>query len=190
MNLRRSLLAALTMAVFLQRAVAAPALGPLGGSVETIAKMSFSGLSVEDANASGSLRWAAWGDGPAGSQTVRLALLDAAGTRTAALWATAWPNAYGAGLRPTPEWQFAGHQVMAITMQFGAAAEQIDVYGLDTKNQPVRLAEKLGAAIGWAVDSSGDLILIVYSMPDSALVPACFGWNPATSQLAPASCPG
>jgi hypothetical protein len=190
MNLPRSLFVAFTMAVFLQRAVAAPALGPLGGSVETISKMPFSGLNIEAANSSGSLRWAAWGEGPAGSQTVRLALLDTAGTTTTALWATAWPDAYGAALRPTPEWQFAGHQLMAITMQFGAAAEQIDIYGLDEKNQPVRLAEKLGAAIGWAADSSGDLILIVYSMPDSALVPACFGWNPATSQLSPASCPG
>jgi hypothetical protein len=190
MNLRRVLFVALSMAVILQRALAAPALGPLGGKVETISKMPFSGLNIEDANPSGTLRWAAWGDGPAGSQTVRLALLDPAPSSTMALWATAWPDAYGAALRPTPEWQFAGHQLMAITMQFGAAAEQIDLYGLDARNQPVRLAEKLGAAIGWAVDSSGDLVLIVYSMPDSALVPACFGWNPATSQLAPANCPG
>jgi hypothetical protein len=190
MNLRRSLFMALVMAVFLQQAVAAPALGPLGGSVETISKMPFSGLSIENANASGSMRWAAWGEGPAGSQTVRLALLDTAATSTTALWAMAWPDAYGAALRPTPEWQFAGHQLMAITMQFGAAAEQVDLYGLGAKNQPVRLAEKLGAAISWAVDSSGDLILIIYSTPESALVPACFGWNPATSQLAPANCPG
>jgi len=189
MSVRRSLFMVAAMAVFLQRAVAAPALGPLGGSVEAIAKKPFSGLMIEDANEAGSLRWAAWGEGPAGSQTVRLALLSTASASTTALWATAWPDAYGAALRPTPEWQFADHQIMAITMQFGAAAAQVDLYGLDAKNRPVRLAEKLGAAIGWAVDSSGDLILIVYSMPDSALVPACFGWSPVASQLAPATCP-
>jgi len=177
------------LGLYASPALAAPALGPLGGSVETLAKMPFSGLSMANANFSGSLRWTAWAEGPARSQTVRLALLDTAPITSAAIWATAWPDAYGAGLRPAPEWQFAGHQLMAVTMQFGAAAAQIDFYGLDAKNQPVRLAEKLGAAIGWAVDSSGDLILIVYSMPDSSLVPACFGWNPTTSQLAPATCP-
>jgi hypothetical protein len=189
MKIMRGFFVVLAMAFFSERAVAAPALGPLGGIVVSAARAPFHGLLIEDADKTGLLHWAAWGEGKAGSQTVRLALVNSLyGGR--ALWAMSWPDAYGPGLRPTPEWSFAGHPLLALTMQFGAAAEQIDLYGLDAKNQPVRLAEELGAAIGWSVDATGNLVLIVYSMPASTLVPACFGWNSSANQLTLEACPG
>jgi hypothetical protein len=181
------ILLAVSMLLAVATGQAAPALGPLGSRVIAAAEAPFHGLTIEDADPAGALRWAAWGEGTAGAQMVRLALLNH-GAAGGALWAMSWPDAYDPGIQPTPEWRFAGHPVLALTMQFGAAAEQIDLFGLDSENHPVRLAEKLAAAIGWSVNASGDLVMIVYSLPASALVPACFGWNSSANLLMPVGC--
>ena len=139
------------------------------------------------ANDEGTLRWAAWQLGAPPSQSVRLAFYDATHAPARPLWSVGWPDAYNPLVQATG-WTHAGRPVLALTMQFGAAAQQVDLYGLDAASHPVRMAEMLGAAVGWVVHPDRT-VLIVYQTPVSALVPHCFDWQDRTGQLAEVKCP-
>ena len=132
--------------------------------------------------AGGDARWLLWSTGTGADQAVHLALYR----RAKAAWSTAWPDAYGPRLRLMPEWRHGGQPVLAVTLQFGAAAEQLDLFGLDAKGQPVRLAEKLGAAVGWAAGTDGTPLVILYDAAAGALKPSCYSWK---DELTAAVCP-
>ena len=163
-------------------------LGPLGGPLVQAAGR-FHDLTVTDADAVGARRWAVWSDGAPGDTTTRLALLSIDGARAMPVWRAVWPHAYSPALRPTPEWSFGGRALLAVTFQYGASAEALELYGLDGATSPVRLVEKLSNAVGWTASPSGELLLILYDRPASALVASCYGWNAGTTALRPTRCP-
>ncbi len=163
-----------------------PAPGPVG-DVVTQAALRVHDLAVTAAGSADEHRWAVWSDGAPGDMTTRLALLSVKDAKR--VWSMAWPHAYGPTLRPTPEWSFDGQPVLAVTFQYGAAAQELELYGLDRDHRPVHLAEKLANAVGWTMSASGERLLVLYDRPASALVPACYGWNTAMARLGVTKCP-
>jgi hypothetical protein len=49
------------------------------------------------------------------------------------------------------------------------------------------LARQTAAAVGWTIDSAGNQLVVLYAMPASALVPACFAWT--VGNLTKTACP-
>lgn len=166
-------------------AVAAAPLGPLGDAVAQTAALPAHGLIIIDAEHGGTLRWAAWGARQAGRSTTRLALRDAGAGRAKALWSAAWADAYEPELRLVPQWTYVGRPLLALTMRFGAAARQINLYGIDAGNYPVPVVENLGAEIGWTIAPTGGRFFIVYTTP---IVPTFFAWEAASATVVSEPC--
>jgi hypothetical protein len=145
-------------------------------------------LSIADASDGTGLRWAAWSDRTASSGSVRLVLFDSRKTPAEPVWAKAWPDAYDPQFVQVAPWAHAGHPVYALTMHFGAEAQQVDLIGLDAAGKPVILSEKLGAAIGLVLEAEKAAV-IVYQTPKVALVPDCFEWREASGNLMETPCP-
>jgi hypothetical protein len=142
---------------------------------------------VADAGGGTGLHWAAWSNQAGPSPSVRLALFDTRKSPAEAVWSQSWPGAYDPRFVALTPWVSARHPVYALTMQFGAAAEQVDLFGLDSAGRPARLAEKLGAEIGFIV-AADQSALVVYQTPHVALVPSCYEWSDR-GKLVASACP-
>lgn len=136
-------------------------------------------FSMADAAVRDGGRWGVWEDG--GSDTRISHLVFFAGKKS--VWSVQWQDACNPVLQILPEWQWRGHPVAAVTLQFGAAAVQLVVYGLDDKNQPVWLFEKEAASIGWIINENGQRLLALYNSKPTALKAACYVWNDSTGNL-------
>ena len=146
-------------------------------------------LALADADVDGKARWAFWSEGRLGDTTVQLALFSVDNGRATSIWRAAWPHAYEPVLRPTPEWSYAGRPVLAATFHYGAAAEELELYGLDKAGRPSHLVERLASAVDWTISPSGDLLAVLYDRPASALVATCYGWNGQAAVLKSEPCP-
>jgi hypothetical protein len=153
------------------------------------AAASFHDLTLVDADSSGARRWGVWSVGAPGSSKVELALFRTDEGRATPVWRKEWPNGYAPTLRLTPEWTAKGQPLIAVTFQYGAAAEELSLYTLDAKGQPTLLLEKLSSLANWTTSANGDLLLTLYDRPASALVPSCFAWDDRTAALHPTACP-
>ena len=170
---------------------AAPAFVAPGTSDQLVAQVAgrLHDLALADADVDGKARWALWSEGPPGETTVRLAMFSVDNGRTTSVWRAVWPHAYEPVLRPTPEWSYAGRQLLAATFHYGAAAEELELYGLDKAARPVRLVERLANAVEWTISPSGELLVVLYDRPASALVATCYGWNGQAGVLKSTPCP-
>ena len=175
----------LVSALLSQHAHAAPPdPGPSGDAVRRAA--AFPALSVADAGIEG-LRWVAWADGVPPSSTVRIALIN---TRrgTEPVWSMTVPDAYDPRFLQVAPWTHAGHPVYALTLHFGAAAEQVDLFGVEADGKPAHLASMLGDVIGFAIGLHKASV-VVYSRPDSSvMVPRCYEWQDRRGKLLRAPC--
>ena len=143
----------------------------------------FKEMSIADAGAAG--RWVIWTDGTAPDTTVTLALVS---PDKQAVWSEKWASAYTPTLRPLPEWQHANSAMLAVTMQFGAMAEEVSLFGL-TAGKPVKLTSVLAKAVSWMISREGDLLLVLYNTTKTAhLRPNCYKWDDSLEKLIPRTC--
>ena len=145
-------------------------------------------LSLMDADPQGALRWVAWQEGQADTRVSYLALFQQGKGAALSVWSTGWPDAWAPALQPLSEWRWQGNALLAVTLQFGAAAAQIELFGLDAKNRPVHLAEKTAASVGWKINEAGERLLVLYEPKPTALKASCYGWQGNTGKLMPQSC--
>lgn len=145
-------------------------------------------LSLMDADPQGALRWVVWQEGQADSRVSYLALYQQDKGAASSVWSTSWPDAWSPALQPLSEWRWQGNALLAVTLQFGAAAEQVELYGLDTQNRPVKLAEKTAASVNWKINEAGQRLLVLYEPKPTILKASCYGWQENTGKLVPQSC--
>ncbi|MGY5957112.1 Lipoprotein [Kosakonia sp. BK9b] len=144
-------------------------------------------LSQADNDTDGAQRWVAWEEGTIDARSSHLALYEKnTNGNIQPVWSTAWPDAWAPSLLMLQEWRWHDRPLLAVTLQFGAAAEQVDIYGLDEKQRPQRLAEKTAATIGWKISASGQRLLVLYEAKPTVLKATCYGWQENT--LAVQSC--
>lgn len=136
-------------------------------------------FAMADASGDDGLRWSVWEEGSRDARTSRLALF----TGKKSTWSTQWQDAYNPALQVVPDWQWHGHALAAVTLQFGAAAAQLSAYGLDDKKQPVKLFEKEAASIGWLISGKGQRLLALYDAKPTALEATCYGWDESEGKL-------
>jgi hypothetical protein len=145
-------------------------------------------VSIAEANDNGEMRWATWEDKSDKSKGVYLSLYSIEKKTAKQLWSTSWPDAYRPVMRVLTEWTWHDHPTVAVTMQFGAAAAQVDLYGLDGNNKAIRLAEILTSDIEWAVNKDEDTLLIASDATPNGLKAKCYGWDEASGKLVSKVC--
>ncbi|WP_039055376.1 hypothetical protein [Enterobacter sp. Bisph1] len=136
-------------------------------------------FTMAEASVEDGMRWGIWEEGSSDARTSYLALF----ADKKSIWSTQWQDAYNPALQIVPDWQWHGHAVAAVTLQFGAAAVQLSVYGLDDKKQPVKLFEKDAASIGWLISDKGQRLLALYDAKPTTLVATCYSWNESAGKL-------
>ncbi|MGB8840870.1 MAG: hypothetical protein WCC64_07340 [Aliidongia sp.] len=175
--------------------ILAPVLGIVGQAEETglgptvghLVTEPFHGLQLAVIDPAKALSWAVWGEGSPANQSVHLALFSVA--TDAPLWTDVKAEAYDPGFRLLTDWRQENRPMVAVTFRYGAAAAQIELYGLDATDHPIRLDERLGAEIGWTIDTAGRTLLVIYSQQSGMLQPTCFGWDTGSGKLLPQPCP-
>jgi hypothetical protein len=130
-----------------------------------------------DVDSDKSLRWAVWSEYAAQGMMVKLALVKNTATGPVVLHALERKGAYEPTITRITDWRHGKHPVLAFTYHQGAAAEQVELIGLDTSNQPVQLDQRLGEIVGWAISPQGQTLLGIYARPESRLVPTWYRWN-------------
>lgn len=139
------------------------------------------------ADAHGRLRWQAWELYGRGGKRVHLATVDVRASASAPRLVATWQDAYSPALRQPRGWMRDGRPVAALTFQFGAAAAAVALLTLDAQDRPLRLDERLDAAMDWQDVPDGHDILVLSGRAGSALQPACLRWDGRA--LRDASCP-
>jgi hypothetical protein len=134
------------------------------------------------------LRWATWGKRSERGMSVVLALLRKTKSGVSIVWSIEKRDAYGPEVTRISDWRYGRHPLMAFTYQYGAAAEQAELYGLDSKNLPVKVAEMLGEEIDWSINSKGQGLMNVYSKPKGRMAAICYRWNAKQQRLEKVSC--
>jgi len=130
------------------------------------------------------LRWAVWNQ--ASSQdmmVVKLALVEKSTKGPVVHYTLERKDAYDSDINRIVEWHYGKHPVLAFTYHMGAAAQQLELYGIDDNNQPVQLDERLGEVIGWVIDSQGRTLLGVYTKPEGRLSPTWYRWDEKSHSL-------
>ena len=135
-----------------------------------------------------SLRWVTWGNRSKKGMTTVLVLLKKGKTESPVLWSREFYDCYEPNLIRLTGWQYGQHPIVALTYRYGALAEQVEIYGLDKKNRPVKIGEEFGEAIEWSINSSGERLMNVYSKPEGQIVPTCYGWDNHHQQLKKVEC--
>ncbi len=136
-------------------------------------------FAMADASIEEGIRWSVWEEGSSDARTSHLALFM--GKKSA--WSAQWQDAYNPALQVVTDWQWYGHAVAAVTVQFGAAAVQLSVFGLDDKKRPVKLFEKDAASIGWLISDKGQRVLALYDAKPTALQATCYQWDEGAGKL-------
>ncbi len=109
--------------------------------------------------------------------SVVLALIKKVKNGTSLVWSIGRRDGYEPDIIRISDWRYGQHPLMAFTFQYGAAAEQVELYGIDSKNIPVKVGEILGEEIDWSINSDGEGIMNVYSKPNGRMAATCYRWN-------------
>lgn len=129
-------------------------------------------------------RWVVWSE--SGKQTKSVKLL-VTGKKLATTPRTI-PDAYEPNVRQVEQWQMGSHPILALTYRLGAAAQQLELIGLNNRNQAVLIDEKMGEQIEWRINGNGELLLSVYTKPEGRLLPTCYRWQEKIAKLMMADC--
>ena len=129
------------------------------------------------------LRWTVWSQTSAQGMTVKLALVENTSKGPAVLYTMERKEAYEPDIKRIVGWRYGKHPVLALTYHQGAAAEQVELYGLANNNQPVRLDQRLGEVIIWGISPQGQTLLGVYSKPEGRLLPTWYLWQEESHAL-------
>jgi hypothetical protein len=133
-------------------------------------------------------RWEISTEGIQPNSEVTLALVNPQGQRT---WQHTWLHTYEPTLRLLPQWRYNEGAVLAVTVQHGAAAAELTLFGLG-RGEPTQLHNELVSAVEWKHAPDGEWLLVVDNPSDNPpplLVSSCYGWNEVKAQLAPKDCP-
>jgi hypothetical protein len=129
------------------------------------------------------LRWAVWSQKSAQGMMVKLALLKNTATGPVVMYTLERKDAYEPDIKRIINWRYGKHPVLALTYHYGAAAEQVELYGLAYNNQPVRLDQRSGEVIGWGISSGGEALLGIYTKPEGRLKPTWYRWQEESHAL-------
>jgi hypothetical protein len=136
------------------------------------------------------LRWLVWSESSPTTKTVNLTLIadTAQGPRT--VFHTERKDAYDVEVRRLHAWRYGQHPILAFSYREGAAAEQIELYGLEADGMPVKLDEQSGEDLEWSAGRNGELLLVSYDKPEGRLVPSYYRWDDKKHKLASDPGPG
>lgn len=167
---------------------AAPDQSILAEDNRTLMNVAFSALNElhiigADVDNDEHLRWAVWSQTSAQGMVVKLAVVKKTASGPVVLYTLERKDAYEPNIRRIVDWRYGKHPVLALTYHQGAAAEQVELYGLADNNQPVLLDQRLGEASGWSIGSQGQTLLCVYTKSESFLAPTCYRWQEKSHSL-------
>ncbi|MEN6509130.1 MAG: hypothetical protein ABFD63_10190 [Smithella sp.] len=128
------------------------------------------------------LHWAVWSQKSEGGLSVKLALLKYTDKGPVVLQMLERKDAYEPSIKRIYQWRFGKYPVLALTYQYGAAAEQLEILGIDNNSRPVLLDEQLGDVIQWGT-CKGQIIVGIYSRPEGQLVPSWYRWREETHKM-------
>jgi hypothetical protein len=169
-----------------------PANGQSASMPQIVTKEAFStdGLHIigVDSDNDQQLRWATWGNRSKHGMSIVLALLKKTQNGVSILWSREKHHSYEPHLTRLTSWRYGQHPILALTYRYGALAEQVELYGLDAKNQPVKLGEELGEEVEWSINSVGEGLMSVYSNPEGHIVPTCYRWEKKRQRLEKVEC--
>lgn len=134
------------------------------------------------------LRWITWGERSEQSSTARLAVVSNSAQGPNTLSSVERRDAYAPSIVRAHPWRYGKHPVLAWTYQYGAAAQTLELYGLDDKEQLVKLDEASGALITWSVNSQGKMLANVHEQANARLSANCYDWQEKRHKLVKASC--
>lgn len=134
------------------------------------------------------LRWATWGNRSKHGMLIVLALLKNTQNDVSVLWSREKHDSYEPHLTRLSSWRYGQHPILALTYRHGALAEQVELYGLDAKNRPVKLGEELGEEVEWSINSAGEELMRVYSNPEGHIVSTCYRWENKRQRLEKVEC--
>jgi hypothetical protein len=134
------------------------------------------------------LRWAAWDERLQQRSTARLALMHAPGQQQTPPVMVERQDAYAPSMVRLHAWRYGAHPVLAWTYQYGAAAQTLELYGLDSQDRPVLLGQMSGALITWDINRHGRMLAHVYEQDNARLTASCYGWQQAQHRLVPLPC--
>lgn len=134
------------------------------------------------------LRWATWGNRSKHGMSIVLALLKKTQNDVSVLWSKEKHDTFEPNLTRLTSWRYGQHPILALTYRYGALAEQVELYGIDAKNRPVKLGEELGEEVKWSINSAGEGVMNVYSKPKGHIVPICYRWNKKHQRLEKIEC--
>lgn len=97
-------------------------------------------------------------------------------------------DAYQPNFREIVSWQYQKHPVLVLTYRQGAAAELVELYGINTQNELILLAQILGEQIEWRIGKNGETLLSVYTKPEGALIATCYQFDNKSHKLSPSQC--
>lgn len=140
-----------------------------------------------DVNSDKHLYWAAWCEESKQGTLINLALLSSTSSTEPNIILKK-QDAYEPTITRIDNWKYKQHPILALTYQQGAAAKQIELYGLDNKDSPRLLDQRLGEEIHWRIDSDGKTLLSVYTKPKGKLKPTCYLWEEKTEAVIQKPC--
>lgn len=132
------------------------------------------------------LRWATWGEGVGKGQTVYLALLARHRAGAVRLWLKHYPEGYLPTIRLAHGWTYHKHPVLVLTFQYGAAVELLVMVGLDSRERPVLLDERMASLFEFRYGEGGLYILAHRAIDEPNL---CFRPQPGNVGLMTVACP-
>lgn len=142
-----------------------------------------------DVDADKHLRWAVWSEASEQGSSVRLALVANTVHGPKIVSSLIRDGAFEPTLIRVQNWRHGKHPVIALAYRQGAAAEQVEIYGLDDHDSLVQLASVLGEQIEWRIGDKGQSVMSVYSKPHGRLVAVCYEWQHPTKKLERTACP-
>jgi len=137
------------------------------------------------------LRWVTWGtsrnrNGNINvkmSMAVKLALLKKSGKGSVLICSVERKDAYNPKIKWIYSWRYGKYPVLAFTYLYGALAEEIELYGLDSNDQPVLLGQESGETVQWSIGSNGEVLLGLYTKPEGRPMPTWYRWQAQTNTL-------
>ena len=125
---------------------------------------------LADPGISESRHWVAWDHGIGNGQSVHLALCTTPGV---CIWHKTWPHAYSPVVTYIPELTSDNEAIFLLILDYGAEAQDAEIYGLREKGLPKLLDHRSSSQVSLTADGEH---LHLRHTPDSVPAEECLGW--------------